>query len=121
MSYVVFKPFTSVFSRIRLILCIVSFYFPGLIHPADVFRRVTFTKVNQNLTEQSLPLAQTVPQGGRMVQHQGGSVELLTCRGSEGLPQRHIGDVINPALSNQKTWWNLGCQWLQQCGVLQEL
>ena len=49
------------FNRICLILCIVSFYFPGLIHPADVFRRVTFTKVNQNLTEQSPPLAPTVP------------------------------------------------------------
>ena len=58
-------------------------------------------------------LPQRSPQGGRMVQHQGGSVELHTCRGSEGLPQRHIGDVIQPALSNQKTWWCLGCQWLQ--------
>ena len=56
-----------------------------------------------------------------MVQHQGGSVELHTCRGSESLPERNIGDVIQPALSNQKTWWCLGCQWLQQCGLLQEL
>ena len=56
-----------------------------------------------------------------MVQHQGGSVEFHTCRGSEGLPEKNIGDVIQPALSNQKTWWCLGCQWLQQCGVLQEL
>ena len=53
------KPFR--FSRISLILLIVSFYFPGLIHPAYVFRRVTFTKVSQNLTEQSPPLAPTVP------------------------------------------------------------
>ena len=57
----IYLSFTSVFSRIRLILCIVSFYFPGLIHPADVFRRVTFTKVNQNLTEQNPSLAPTVP------------------------------------------------------------
>jgi len=56
-----------------------------------------------------------------MVQHQGGSVKLHSCRGSEGLPERNIADVIQPALSNQKTWWYLGCQWLQQCGVLQEL
>ena len=53
------KPFR--FSRIPLILLIVSCYIPGLIHPADVFRQVTFTKVNQNLTEQSPPLAPTVP------------------------------------------------------------
>ena len=53
------KPFR--FSRIPLVLLIVSFYFPGLIHPGDVFRRATFTKVNQNLTEQSPPLAPTVP------------------------------------------------------------
>ena len=49
------------FSYIRLILLIAYFYFPGLIHPADVFRRVTCTKVNQNLTEQNPPLAPTVP------------------------------------------------------------
>ena len=63
------------FNRICLILCIVSFYFPGLIHPADVFRRVTFTKVNQNLTEQSPPLAPTVPP-----REQNGSTSGWQCR-----------------------------------------
>ena len=63
------------YNRIRLILCIVSFYFPGLIHPADVFRQVTFTKVNQNLTEQSPPLAPTVPP-----REQNGSTSGWLCR-----------------------------------------
>ena len=47
-------------------------------------------------------MPQQSPQGSRMVQHQGGGVELHTCRGSESLPERNIGDVIQPALSNQK-------------------
>ena len=63
------------FNRICLILCIVSFYFPGLIHPADVFRRVTFTNVNQNLTELSPPLAPTVPP-----REQNGSTSGWWCR-----------------------------------------
>ena len=56
-------------------LCTVSFYFPGPIHPADVFRQVTFTKVNQNLTEQSPPLAPTVPP-----REQNGSTSGWLCR-----------------------------------------
>ena len=51
------------------------FYIPGLIHPADVFRQVTFTKVNQNLTEQSPPPALTAPPG-----EQSGSTSRWLCR-----------------------------------------
>ena len=74
------KPFR--FSSILLILCIVSFYFPDLIHPADVFRQVTFTKVNQNLTEQSPPLAPTVPP-----REQNGSTSGWLCR-TPHLPEK---------------------------------
>ena len=92
------KPFRL--SSILLILCIVSFYFPGLIHPADVFRRVTFTKVNQNLTEQSPPLAPTVPP-----REQNGSTSGWLCR-TPLLPEKWRS-------TSKEHWWRLSTRAIQ--------
>ena len=107
------------FSYIRLILLIAYISQASFIQRmfSDGLRVQRSTKIWRSKIRL---LPQRSPQGSRMVQYQGGSVEFHTCRRSEGLPERNIGDVIQPALSNQKTWWCLGCQWLQQCGVLQE-